>query len=355
LNKLVREPEVLRLHQGLLVEATFNNGTLWSNGQLGLIAELPTPISLQQWKSFPILLAPPGVRSLPSNCDSSESLIASGWKIVQMKPAPDLAHHCQRGMFGKRCQYGIRPMAATTIHKAMGNDYGKIISSVCDDGINGFRLWEKAQVLVLISRVHRAEDIIFVGNKMETAQRLLQLVSLQPKYALYMNYIIRCLTSTSQDSISPIVNFPSLPTFQLCSAEYPKQDDIANGYSYVLISIPRPTVTYIGQTQNLHQRIDQHNRGWSAHWTHNITLRPWACMAYVVGFASKRQRLFFESLWQNLVQSSYPNLSATPIQVLHIGQLAMSKYHEQYNITTNMNKLRMIQILTPRLCNFNVS
>jgi hypothetical protein len=30
-------------------------------------------------------------------------------------------YHCQGGMFAKRYQYGIRSMAATTIHKAMGN------------------------------------------------------------------------------------------------------------------------------------------------------------------------------------------------------------------------------------------
>jgi len=44
----------------------------------------------------------------------------------------------------------------------MGNDYDKkIVSCVIDDGLSGFCLWKKAQVLVLISRVHRMEDIIF--------------------------------------------------------------------------------------------------------------------------------------------------------------------------------------------------
>jgi predicted GIY-YIG superfamily endonuclease len=348
LNKLVREPEILKLHQGLLVECTFNNGTLWSNGQIGIVAQLPSFATLQQWRPFPIILAPPGVRSLPSDFYTTDSLLASGWKIVHMKPTPDLVHHCQGGLFAKRYQYGIRPMAATTIHKAMGNDYDKIVSSVCDDGINGFRLWEKAQVLVLISRVHRAKDIVFVGNKMETAQRLLQLISLQPKYALYMNYIIRCLTGTSQDYTSPIVNFPSTLPFNLCTAEYPKQDEAKNGYVYVLISISQPTTTYIGQTQNLHRRINQHNKGWTRHWTNNITLRPWTCMAYVIGFQSQHHRLYFETLWQNLVQQSYPNLSATPIQVLQTGELALSQYHEHYSITTPINKLRMIQILSPK-------
>jgi len=194
LNKLVREPEVLQLHQGLLVEATFNNGLEWSNGQIGLIVELPHPTLINQWKSFPLLLAPPGIRSLPRDPFTIESLLNHGWKMTNMKPAPELVHHCYRGIFGKRYQYGIRPLAATTIHKAMGSDFDKIVSCIYDDGSHDFRLWEKAQVLVLISRVHCAKDIIFIGDKFQTAQRLLELISIQPKYALYMEYIINCLT-----------------------------------------------------------------------------------------------------------------------------------------------------------------
>lgn len=347
LNKLVREPEELKLHRGLIVEITFNNGTLWSNGQIGVIIDLPDQTVLQNWKPFPILLAPPGIRHLPTDSISTESLLSHGWSKVNMKVAPDLTHHCQGGMFAKRYQYGIRPMVATTIHKAMGNDYNKIVSSVCDDGINGFRLWEKAQVLVLMSRVHRAQDIIFVGNKDETALRLFELINTQPKYSLYMNYLINHLTESSNDHSSPTIDLPNALPFHLCTAEYPKQDDTAHGYTYVLVSIPRPSVTYIGQTQNLHQRINQHNKGWTTHFTHSITLRPWACMAYVTNFTTKTHRLYFESLWQKLVLHSYPNQSATPTQVLHIGELAISKYHEQYNITNEVDKLRMIRILSP--------
>jgi len=69
-------------------------------------------------------------------------------------------------------------------------------------------------------------------------------------------------------------------------------------------------------------------------------------MAYIVGFETKAQRLHFESLWQHLVQRSYPNQTATPIQVLQVGELAISKYHEKYNVAEDNKKLRLVQILS---------
>lgn len=89
--------------------------------------------------------------------------------------APEHTHHCFGGMFGKRRQYDIRPRIAMTIHKAMGSDFGQIISSVCHDGINGFRLWDKAQVIVLLSRVHTTQNLIFVGNNIKQPKHYLKL------------------------------------------------------------------------------------------------------------------------------------------------------------------------------------
>jgi len=251
LNKIVREPELLQLHEGLMVELTYNNGTKWSNGQVAIIIHLPDQEVLDHWKPFPILLAPVGVRSLPSSSYTLEILMQSGWTFVDVKPCPEKSHHCFGGMFGKRHQYGIRPLAATTIHKSMGNDYDKIVSCVVDDGLSGFRLWEKAQVLVLISRVHRMEDIIFVGDKEETARRLLEIITTLPKYALYIDYIIKCLASTNNPTSSSLINVSSAMPFHLHTIECPKSDEVLKGYCYLLISIPTPQKTYIGQTMNL--------------------------------------------------------------------------------------------------------
>jgi len=346
LNKIVREPELLQLHEGLMVELTYNNGTKWSNGQVAIVIHLPDQQVLDHWKPFPILLAPVGVRSLPSSSYTLEALMQSGWKFVDVKPCPEKSHHCFGGMFGKRHQYGIRPLAATTIHKSMGNDYDKIVSCVVDDGLSGFRLWEKAQVLVLISRVHRMEDIIFVGDKEETARRLLEIITTLPKYALYIDYIIKCLASTKNPTSSSLINVSSAMPFHLHTIECPKSDEVQKGYCYLLISIPQPQKTYIGQTMNLQRRLHQHNSGWSHHWTDDISYRPWVYFAYVIGFQKRSQRLYFEHSWQHLVENSFPHQTATPMQILRVCELAISKYHEDYDIVSDVGKLRLIQLLS---------
>jgi hypothetical protein len=62
-----------------MVKLTYNNGNKWSNGQVAIVVNLPDQATLNHWKPFPILLAPVGIRSLPSSSYTSETLMQSGW------------------------------------------------------------------------------------------------------------------------------------------------------------------------------------------------------------------------------------------------------------------------------------
>jgi hypothetical protein len=185
-----------------------------------------------------------------------------------------------------------------------------------------------------------------VGDKEETARQLLQIITVVPKYALYIDYIINCLTSAPTSPPLPVINLSSTLPFHIQTTECPKVDEVQKGYCYLIISIPRPQTTYIGQTENLQRRLYQHNSGWSTQWTDDISYRPWVYFAYVVGFLRTSQRKRFESLWQHLVEISYPNQTATPLQVLQTCELAISKYHEEFNVTSDIGKLRLIQLLS---------
>ena len=77
----------------------------------------------------------------------------------------------------KNHQYGLQPHIAIIIHKAMGGDFGKIASNVYDDGINGFHLWERGQVIVLLSRVHTSKDLIFVSDRTLISRTFLEILS----------------------------------------------------------------------------------------------------------------------------------------------------------------------------------
>jgi hypothetical protein len=118
------------------------------------------------------------------------------------------------------------------------------------------------------------------------------------------------------------------------------------GYCYLVISIPQPPKTFIGQKKKLKKWLHQHNSGWSHHWTDDISYRPWVYFAYVVGFQKRSQRLYFKHSWQHLVENSFPHQSEMLMQILHVCELAISKYHEDYSIVSDVGKLRLIQLLS---------
>ena len=105
----------------------------------------------------------------------------------------------------------------------MGGNFGKIASYVYDDSINGFRLWERGQVIVLLSRVHTSKDLIFVGDKTLTSRTLLEILSLPSPYDSHLQYISKHLTNPSSYDMPSIINVTKPTPVQLYSLECPNK------------------------------------------------------------------------------------------------------------------------------------
>ena len=56
------------------------------------------------------------------------------------------------------------------------------------------------------------------------------------------------------------------------------------GYVYLLASIPDSTQCYVGETENLKQRLREHNTGYGPEETRPTILHPWGVFAFVCGF-----------------------------------------------------------------------
>ena len=69
----------------------------------------------------------------------------------------------------QRKQYGLKPHVASTVQASMGDTLCRIAIEISSTEMN-FKLWDKAQVVVLLSRTRYAKDIIFVGNERKTIQ-----------------------------------------------------------------------------------------------------------------------------------------------------------------------------------------
>jgi hypothetical protein len=143
-----------------------------------------------------------------------------------------------------------------------------------------YRLWQREQFAVLISRVHHCKDIIFVGNITDTKECIEYIMSRTSKWdALIDCYLTQLNVATRTSRARQIVldSHPFLPMYR----ELPST---ACGYAYMLTSMSCVAPSYIGECLDLHAELRKHNTGYGAQETRNTALHPWGVYAFVFGF-----------------------------------------------------------------------
>jgi len=343
LDRLVNEPHHLRLYPLMLVDFTWNRIGVHSNGQMGILLDLPTQQVLDNWLPFEVIAAPSGVKTLPPNIQepiTKQALELHGWKAIMVGPAPEKTHSISQGMTAKRKQYSIRHRLAMTIHRGMGCDFGKLATCVSSNDGSGFNLWMKEQVIVLISRTNTCNNLIFVGESPEqTADTLASLLQTTTPYSRYIDHVVTNMTGAAEQSniLRPLLHLPYNLRQQLIPFT-------SNGYVYCIMSLATWSDTYIGTTKDLRKRIRNHNstRG-GALATRNPNLKPWVCIGFIVGFPdTKNARLAFEQTWQER-RIFRGHHSLNPMEVLRIGIELVD-----WNNAHNENHLTFIQCIEHR-------
>ena len=76
---------------------------------------------------------------------------------------------------GKRKQYPLRYQICPTVHKAIGNTCISITTQISNRD-SMFKLWDRQQLLVITSRVHSLDNIIFVGDVEDTMEAIRDLL-----------------------------------------------------------------------------------------------------------------------------------------------------------------------------------
>jgi predicted GIY-YIG superfamily endonuclease len=220
----------------------------------------------------------------------------------------------------------------------MGQTLASVVTRVYSEEGNLFSLWERAQVVVLLSRTRFAKDIIFMGDPKKTAKALTEVLLQCSQYLSYMCRLLETLTETSavntDSSVTdPVIIEHDIHPFRPIDVALPKND---SGCCYILVSVRHLSVTYIGQTNNLSERLNQHNSGHGSNQTMADNLRPWALLGYVVGFDSnRRQQLAFEAQWKasrvRKQRQLMRRLTANEVADLAIGVIQARKtgYHSE--------------------------
>ena len=295
LEQKVKEPNELLFFRGAKYEFTYNEETKFSQSQLGLLFDLPQQEDLDRFHKVNILVAPPGIKDIDFDTNSSKEFYVNlGFREVKVGIAPDRTVPLKRDIQAKRKQYGLRHRVTSTIHAAQGETLSSMATEISlNDPL--FRLWDKGQLVVILSRTKTAKDTIFVGNKADTIEALKSILTKKTQWCDYIERVLELITINSDTNANttnqhenylPLMSQETYP-FRICDISLPQ---CRTGFVYFLLSVKQRTFTYIGTTDCIRKRIRQHNNGYGAQTTSPVSLRPYSVMAYICGFDGEKKK-----------------------------------------------------------------
>jgi hypothetical protein len=296
LDNKVKEPRTLLLYRGAVYEFTYNDRGKFSQSQIGLLYDVPLQIDLDRCKKFNTLVAPPGVKDITWDRDATKQhYLDLGFVEQKVGLAPERTQFLSGDLQAQRRQYGLKHRVTSTIHAAMGDTLTKVAIEISKDDPS-FQLWDKAQVVVALSRTKYARNLIFVGSKRSTIWALQDLLQVRSKWSDYIDDVLKLVTvDEGGENDHRVMTQREFP-FRICDVELPA---CRTGYVYFLISVRSMDYTYIGQTMCIRTRLRSHNSGYGSSSTEPVHLRPFALMAFICGFdGRKRLREFVEYMWK---------------------------------------------------------
>ena len=296
LDKRVKEPSTLLFFRGAIYEFTYNCDGSFSQSQMAVLYDLPSQENLERFRKINVLIAPPGIHDIEFDPNlSKEEYINLGYVEVKVGKAPERIQSIGRSLQGQRTQYGLKHRVTSTIHAAMGDTLVRVATQISNDSTK-FKLWDKAQVIVALSRTKLGKNVIFVGDKEGTLDSLVELVQKRTQWTDYMETVLNLVTVNSRANPPVRQMTQSSFPFRICDVSLPQCN---TGFVYFLISIRRQSYAYIGETKEIRRRLNQHNSGHGSSSTTPSYLRPFAVMAYICGFDGSRPlRLFIEKKWK---------------------------------------------------------
>ena len=95
---------------------------------------------------------------------------------IEVGPVPERTQYLPGRKQAKRKQYRLKHHVTSTIHAAMGDTLSSMATKISLLNSN-FNMWDKGQMIVILSRTKTAKDTIFVGDKNDTLAALKNLLT----------------------------------------------------------------------------------------------------------------------------------------------------------------------------------
>jgi predicted GIY-YIG superfamily endonuclease len=294
LDKKVKQPRELVFYPNAKFEFTQVSKGKFNQGQLALMIDVPSNEIIDDKLPMKVFAAPSGIKNFPSPEQCNEEwLLGNDWTAVDVPLKTSCNEQIVRGIQARRTQYPLKPRVSSTIHACMGSTLSAIVSAVISltNMPYNFSLWEAAQIVVLLSRTRTADAIFFIGDREATIKHLIDVLSGQ-QYR-YLRFISSLLDKLCGESMDRIEILPQPTRFRPMDSTLPRNPGV-----YLIVSTKKPHFEYIGETNNVARRIEQHNSLRGPHVTAQPDLLPFAMHAYIVGFNDKTERMQFEAEWK---------------------------------------------------------
>ena len=155
--------------------------------QLALLFDLPSQDVLDGFKKLFVLAALPGIKDIEFDADATKEVyLEKEFKEVKVGVAPERTKVLKRNTQAKQMRYGLRHRVTSTIHVAQGETLSSLATEVSlNDSL--FRLWDKGQLVIILSRTKAALHTIFVGNKADTIDALRSILQREHSGAIILN------------------------------------------------------------------------------------------------------------------------------------------------------------------------
>ena len=252
---------------GLIYEYTFNKEGVYSQLQRAILFDLPSETNLRQFNPIKILLAPPGYKEVIYHEGASkESYFEKGFVEISIRFTPEKMKNLSYYVHGNCKQYRLRHNISGTIHLAIGDTLSSVATSISIHNPS-YKLQNKGQLMVIISRTPIYFDTIFVGDKEDTLDALVYLLKYCTQWIDYMEALLCIVTINDNDSDfheernnNPVMD---QSTFPFLITDFTVPED-SSGYVYILISTKCYSYTYICKTTNMFAHLRTHNSGYGS-------------------------------------------------------------------------------------------
>lgn len=333
LNKQLKEPHELVIAQCIQLKITQNDSNLqYAQSNICLPLELPSQVDIDNHLPFKVFVAPPGTTSIPygpENVPSREQLIREGYKevVVGYSNNNELVH-VRGGKQAQRHQYTLRHVGACTINSSQGQTIysgitGEITAQCCP--------WLKSQLIVLMSRARTAAETILVGDPNFAIPKMWELITCGNQWTQFCQHVIDAITvgdgpvdcNTNRQNI---FSYPQVFPYEIRSIPIPC--DIS-GFVYFLVSSRDGITVYVGETENLSQRMQAHNNGNGSLGTEDIRLRPWELKGYICGLSAFTDvdRKSLESDWVRRIEARKLEGISDPLTFMNQGMNIVNDYN----------------------------